>query len=162
MPGICNIPCQSGQGLPWTDQSIEMERNTFISIPSSDNRKHQQWTSYNSIPNHHIQQQDTKIFSAKPSNMGQIITEQTEMELHPNNMHRGWPMFSRSLKSLIHCFRKCRCPSFPYISNTVPHTSSMEQHQLQQCDSIYIYVYFLPFFNLHQQNVHKCTVLRGI
>lgn len=142
MPGICSISCQSGQGLPWTDQSIEMEWNSIISILNSDNQKHRQWTSYDSIPNHHVQLQDTKVCSAKPSNKGQIITERTEMELHPNKMRRGWPMCSRSLKSLIHCFRKCRCPSFPYISNKVPHTSSMERHQLDDYDSIYI----LPFF----------------
>jgi len=42
--------------------------------------------------------------------MDKIIIEWTEMELHPNNLHRRWPMFSRSLKSLVHCFRECRCP----------------------------------------------------
>jgi hypothetical protein len=69
--------------------------------------------------------------------MGQIIIERSEMELHPNNMHRGWPMFSRSLKSLIKWFIECRCPSFPYIKNMVPHPSRMEWHQLHHCDNIY-------------------------
>jgi hypothetical protein len=37
---------------------------------------------------HHIQLQDTKFTSTKPSYMEQLIREASNMELHPNSMNR--------------------------------------------------------------------------
>jgi hypothetical protein len=96
------------------------------------------------------------------------------MELHPNNMHRGWPMFNRSMKSLIHSFRQCRCPSFPYISNMMPHPSRTERNQLNNCDSLK--TSFLPslpsfeptdctfhnFPDIFDKNINKYNITNNI
>jgi hypothetical protein len=40
---------------------------------------------------HHILFQDTRIFSTKSGYIGRLVRESIELELHLNNMKRGWP-----------------------------------------------------------------------
>jgi hypothetical protein len=56
---------------------------------------------------HHIQLQDTKIFSTKPGYMDWFTREATDIELHPTKLKDG-TLLGRSMKPVIHAFRKQR------------------------------------------------------